>query len=218
MKRISLQDDLALTSELGSDALIVRNDRVEITLPIDSEQIDGIAADALTALNRAQAALDGAISGVIGYATFADLEADTTQDENTVGEVMNDPDASLNGRYRWDGAAWVQATRGYDPLDVEGLIGGSNVSHQRLIEWTEAEAYQPTSITRNSDGVVTTADVVWPDGSEGEFTATDINTTWLAIDGYTITHEDSEKTVTQAAVTRDGDGNVTTKPALTVSA
>lgn len=99
----------------------------------------------------------------------------------------------------------------------EGVLGGANVTTQTLKMWTEGEAYEATSITRDSDGVVTTATVAWPDGSAGTFTTTTKNTTWLAVDAYTITHADSGKTVTQAAVTRDSDGLVTTKPALTVA-
>lgn len=101
---------------------------------------------------------------------------------------------------------------------VEGAIaGGVNVTDSLLKDWTEAEAYEATSITRDAAGVPTSATVKWPDGSAGTFTATTINSVWNAVDAYTITHDASGKTVTQAAVTRDGSGAVTVKPALTVS-
>ena len=102
-------------------------------------------------------------------------------------------------------------------VSVPFARGGAAASDDVLKMWTEGEAYEATSVTRDSDGVVTTATVVWPDGSAGTFTTTTKNTTWLAVDAFTITHADSGKTVTQAAVTRDSDGLVTTKPALTVA-
>ena len=95
--------------------------------------------------------------------------------------------------------------------------GGASVTSDRLKEWTESGAYEATSVTFDADQVVTTATVKWPDGSAGAFTTVTKNATWLAVDAYTISHTDSGLTVTQAAVTRDSDGNVTTKPALTVA-
>ena len=87
----------------------------------------------------------------------------------------------------------------------------------RLIAWTESETYEATAVTRDADGVPTTATVKWPDESAGVFTLVTKNSTWLAVDAYTVSHTDSGKTVTQAAVTRDALGNITTKPALTVA-
>lgn len=100
---------------------------------------------------------------------------------------------------------------------ADALMDGPLAVDQRLREWTEAESYEVTSVNRDADGVVTTATVKWPDGSGGTFTTTTKNDDFLAIDAYTISHTESGKTVAQAAVTRDGDGSVTTKPALTVS-
>lgn len=86
-----------------------------------------------------------------------------------------------------------------------------------LIGWVASEAYTLTSATRDSDGVITTATVSWPDGSTGTFTRTIKNATFLTIDAYTVTHTSSGKTVTQASVTRDASGNVTAQPALTIT-
>ena len=171
---------------------------------------------------QVDAIADGQVSGVIGFATLAELEADLAHDAGTVAYVTNDPTPANNGTYRKEGASgagqWVQSSRGWSEADVAGLIGGSDVSPQTLVAWTEAEAYEPTSVTRNSNGVATSAVVKWPDGSEGAFTATTINDTWGTIDAYVITHADSGLSVTQAAVTRDPTtGAVTTKPALTVT-
>ena len=100
---------------------------------------------------------------------------------------------------------------------ITNLHGGAAVTNDILKAWAEAEAYELTAITRDAYGVPTTATVKWPDGSAGTFTTVTENTTWLAVDGYTISHTASGKTVTQADVTRDGNGNVTVKPALTVA-
>ena len=103
-----------------------------------------------------------------------------------------------------------------DELD-SAFGGGADVSDLQLKAWTEGEAFEATALTRNAAGVVTSATVSWPDGSAGIFTTTTVNSTWNGIDAYTITHTVSSKTVTQAAVTRDSNGNVTVKPALTVT-
>ncbi|MCA1806751.1 MAG: hypothetical protein LC687_02645 [Actinobacteria bacterium] len=100
---------------------------------------------------------------------------------------------------------------------LNSLGGGANVSDARLIEWTAGEDYETTGITRDSDGVVTTATVEWPDGSAGTFTTVTKNDIWLCVDAYTVSHTDSGDTVTQSAVTRNSAGEVTTKPALTVA-
>ena len=96
-------------------------------------------------------------------------------------------------------------------------LGGASVTAQLLKDWTEGGAYELTAVTVDSDQVITTATVKWPDGSAGTFTTTTKNTTWLAIDAYTISHTTGSKTVTQSAVTRNSSGTITTKPALTVA-
>lgn len=98
-------------------------------------------------------------------------------------------------------------------------LGGSVASDQLLKIWTESGAYELTAITYNSTytTLIDSATVKWPDGSGGTLTVTATNTTYLVETAYTITHTDSGKTVTQAAVTLDSNGNVTVKPALTVA-
>jgi hypothetical protein len=97
------------------------------------------------------------------------------------------------------------------------VVGGSTITDQQLKDWASAESYELTAATVDVNNVVTVATVKWPDGSAGVFAVTTQNTTWLAIDAYTITHVASGKTVTQAAVTRNSTGAVTAKPALTVA-
>lgn len=108
---------------------------------------------------------------------------------------------------------------------VSDSPGGALVTNEQLIAWTETGAYQivenpiiydatyPELLSNDATNTVT-----WPDGSSGEFAVTAYDTTWEAIKAYTISHVLSSKTVTQAAITRDGtSGNVTIKPALTVA-
>lgn len=97
------------------------------------------------------------------------------------------------------------------------VIQPLSASPETLIGWATAEAFEPTNITYDSDEVVTSASVKWPDGSTGTFTTTTKNTTWLAIDAYTISHTLSGQVVTQTAVTRNSTGRITVKPALSVS-
>lgn len=101
--------------------------------------------------------------------------------------------------------------------DLAAIVGGATVTDARLKEWVSGEDYEITAATYDSDGVPTTATVKWPDASAGTFTTTTKNATWLAIDAYTVSHTSSSKTVTQAAVTRDANGQVTVKPAITVA-
>jgi len=107
----------------------------------------------------------------------------------------------------WDAdlAAWVPAA------------GGGGDLSQSLLAWTEGEAYELLTATYDADGVLESGTVSWPDGSAGVWTRTTKNTTWLAVDAYTVTHVTGGKTVTQAAVTRDANGNITAKPALTIA-
>lgn len=86
-----------------------------------------------------------------------------------------------------------------------------------LVKWAQGKNYEQVVITRDSEGRVTSMTVLWPDNSVGVYTSTDYNATHEAYDGYNITHTNSGKTVTQTAVTRDTEGAVIIKPALTVA-
>lgn len=87
----------------------------------------------------------------------------------------------------------------------------------QLKEWAGGKDVEMTTRTLDTDGRITSAVLKWPDGSAGTFTATDWNATHETYDGWTKSHTDSGKTVTQAAYTRRSDGAITNKPALTVS-
>jgi len=70
------------------------------------------------------------------------------------------------------------------------------------------------SITRNSNDVVTSAAVVWPDGTTGTFTTDTINSTFQAIDAYHISY--GATTYYQDAITRNANGAATNVPAIRV--
>lgn len=103
---------------------------------------------------------------------------------------------------------------------VTANAGGSTASDQALEAWAATEAFTSTSITRNTNGVITDATVAWPDGSAGVFTVTRGNNSagtdidnadeslWVAPNTITITHADSSKTVT-ITITRDTSHNPT---------
>jgi hypothetical protein len=101
------------------------------------------------------------------------------------------------------------------PLDARNKLEVSVSA--TLVQLVASGGYQLTVINRDSNFVVTNATVLWPDGTYGVFTTTSNSPTWLAIDAFTITYTNASKTVTQASVTRDSSGNVTAKPALTVT-
>jgi len=92
-----------------------------------------------------------------------------------------------------------------------------HVEDEQLIEWAGGKDVEMLVRTVDSVGRTTSATLKWPDGSAGTFTATDFNATFGSYDGWTKSHTDSGKTVTQAAYTRNGIGAITNKPALTVA-
>lgn len=89
--------------------------------------------------------------------------------------------------------------------------------------WLKSFGSDPSELftgtrTLDANGVVTSSPVTWPNGSTGVFTATTVNATYKCVDAYTITYVNGgTKTVTQPAVTRNGSGEVTARPALTVA-
>lgn len=95
--------------------------------------------------------------------------------------------------------------------------GESEVLASRLLTWAMGENYEFLERTYDETNVIISGTVRWPDLSTGTYTRTYKNEIWNVVDGYTITHDNSGAIVTQAQVTRDANGNITTKPALTVS-
>lgn len=101
-----------------------------------------------------------------------------------------------------------------DTLLVDATLIGTDIW---LISNVNSVIYP--SITRDEFDAVTEALVVWPDGTEGEFTADTLSEDFPgAVDAYHVTYEgDTTKTVTQPEVTRNENGAVTAQPELVVS-
>lgn len=88
-----------------------------------------------------------------------------------------------------------------------------------LLDWAYTQSFRLVSATRDSNGAITTASIVWPDGATGTFTTDTASTAFPgAIDAWHATHVVGAvtKTITQTAVTRDADGAVTAQPAITI--
>lgn len=76
------------------------------------------------------------------------------------------------------------------------------------------------AITRDANGAAISATLAWPDGGTGAYTATQVSSAFPgAVDAYTCTYSRAgvNRTYTQPAVTRDANGAVTNKPAMTVA-
>lgn len=71
------------------------------------------------------------------------------------------------------------------------------------------------TITRNASGVITSASVIWPDGTPGTFTTDTIDPSG-AINSYRITYGQSA-TYTQPTITRDSSGAAINVPQIVVS-
>lgn len=107
---------------------------------------------------------------------------------------------------------------GYGITDGEQLQAGAAILARVLLEWTTGEAYDMIAVTYDPTytSTIASATVVWPDSSAGTFTADTINAAYEAIDAYHITHSLSGTTISQAAVTRNANGDIASKPALVV--
>lgn len=94
---------------------------------------------------------------------------------------------------------------------VNGQTGAANTFMELA---RTPEVLMVGALTRSASGAITSAAVVWPDGTAGVFTGTPSGTFPNALDSYTITHGTS--TYTQPTVTRNAAGNITTQPAITL--
>ena len=138
------------------------------------------------------------------------------------GATVNATDAQLRDRTSHTGEQPVSTVTGLQSaLDAKAaltqtlVIGSDN---WLKVFAKDYEMLLSGTITRDSNNVVTTSGVVWPDGSTGVFTATTVNTTFKCVDAYTVTYVNgTTKTVTQPAVTRNANGYVITYPVATVA-
>ncbi|MBT2566586.1 hypothetical protein J7I84_08780 [Arthrobacter sp. ISL-85] len=74
------------------------------------------------------------------------------------------------------------------------------------------------SVTRDANGVATSASLLWPDGTAGVYSGTPSTTFPGSVDAFTVTYAGATTlTVTQPAVTRDAAGRITNQPARTIA-
>lgn len=202
-------------------AVVVDANTIEISADALRVKAAGIGASQLAAAVAGNGLSGGAGAALAVNVDDSTLEVatDTVRAKDggiTNAKLASDAKAGSLASLTTTNKTSLQAAINEVDAQTDALGGGATVDTRVLKAWTQGEDYEPTSVTRNASGIVTSATVVWPDGSAGTFTTDTINTTWEAIDAYHITHTASGKTITQAAVSRNSAGAVITKPALTI--
>lgn len=114
---------------------------------------------------------------------------------------------------------WADGALGNTPLNAARLNDLETDIDTALVQLARDPAQLFTgTVTNNADGAPTSAAVVWPDGATGTYSGTASTTFPGAVDAYTVTRTGTPVlTFTQPAVTRDANGYVTNRPAITVT-
>lgn len=165
--------------------------------------------------------------------TLIQVRAGTTAQWAAVNPILGVGEHGLDTDLRvekiGDGAtAWLSLPTPAGGMTAAALAADAAFSgaygpilNVQVLAWALAQAFRLVSATRDSNDAITTASVVWPDGSTGTFTTDTASSAFPgAIDAYHVTYVNvttGTKTVTQTAVTRNGNGAVTAQPALTVA-
>jgi hypothetical protein len=105
-------------------------------------------------------------------------------------------------------ATWADISETFPTVDSVALA------------WFLVQAFQYVSITRDGNGVLTSADIFWPDGAAGVYTADTISSIFPGhVDGWHATRVTGSGTATytQPDVTRDVSGNITDQPVVVIS-
>lgn len=173
-----------------------------------------------TAQNMASVVIDGRSAQLTGLTNL-------TLDGQRTLEIFG-----RTNLYIWTPQAWafntatnrVLALRDSSSAQVEyigveqaNFTTGTNLLNALLIGWAASGSWTLTSATRDTNSVVTSATIRWPDGATGTFTTTSNNPTFFTVDAFTVTHSASGKTLTQSAVTRNSNGDITAQPDISVS-
>lgn len=114
---------------------------------------------------------------------------------------------------------WANGVLGNTPLEAGRLNYRDTLLNAALTALArDPSALFSGSVTRDANGAPTSAVVQWPDGAAGVYAGTVSGTFPGAIDAYTITRVTTgTATYTQPTVTRDGTGNITNRPNITVT-
>lgn len=121
----------------------------------------------------------------------------------------------LTQKDKASGVATLDSETHLTAAQVPPSVANGNVVYKALAG--EPGLLISGTITRSANGAALEAPVVWPDGATGVYKGTESTTVPGAIDSYTITHVEGETTHTyaQPKVTRNGEGAVTNRPAIT---
>jgi hypothetical protein len=129
-------------------------------------------------------------------------------------------DPNVGGESFGYGHAWGADYTPPDALATQAYVNARVVAATSV--YSALAKYPDTlisgTITRDSNGAVTSAPVTWPDGTPGTFTADTISSTFLGcVDAYHITYGSPvTKTYTQPLMTRDVNGSISARPTIVV--
>lgn len=114
---------------------------------------------------------------------------------------------------------WADGALGNTPLNASRLNDLEADLEAALLQLArDPSQLFSGAVTNNVGGAPVSASVVWPDGVTGSYSGTASTTFPGAVDAYTVTRTGTPVlTYTQPAVTRDVNGYITNRPAITVS-
>lgn len=101
------------------------------------------------------------------------------------------------------------------PLDELNLAisrqgGGEDASEEYLLAfWIVALQRLASAPEVNAEGVVVSANIIWPDGSTGLYESVDVDPVWLEATEWTLTHDQSGRILEFSGLIRNGDGVIT---------
>lgn len=152
------------------------------------------------------------VSGSDGMQTIGSIVIDENTTETNINDLIILGETALSNplvqQVREDALAAA--------LSAEQATTGNPYN---LVTWSYTQAFQLVSATRDANGTIISANIVWPDGITGVFT-TDIASVEFpgAVDAWHATYVALvPKTVTQPAVTRDDIGAVILQPAIIIT-
>ncbi len=93
---------------------------------------------------------------------------------------------------------------------------GTAIDTGKISEVDPALGVGVSSRTRYPD-LIGSANVIWPDGSNGVYTAVTVNATWLEATHWTLTHVVLGLTLTFSGLVRDANGFITTPGTFVVA-
>lgn len=95
-----------------------------------------------------------------------------------------------------------------------GQAGGGSAATEAYLRanWAAALANITTvnSYHGTYDQLITSAEVEWPDGSTGTYTATSFDATWEEVTAWNLDHDDSGGNIAYAGLVRNASGQITT--------